>query len=122
MGLLKKYKWHRLADETAAALAELPPGDIRLVQIEEKKICLTRFKDSWYGFAHGCPHAGGLRNEGYQDGEGNVICPIHHYAFSLRNGHNTSGEGYKLKTYPVESRPDGLYVGLDGGGLASFFK
>ena len=117
MSLLKKYKWHKVSAEAAAAIVNLPPGDIGLVEVEGKKICITRFRDAWYGFAHSCPHAGGLMNEGYQDGEGNVVCPVHHYAFSLRNGHNTSGEGYKIKTYPVESREDGLYVGLDVGGL-----
>ena len=117
MGLLKKYKWHKIAPDAAAAIVALPSDDIALIEVEGKKICITRYKDSWYGFAHSCPHAGGLMNEGYQDGEGNVVCPIHHYAFSLRNGHNTTGEGYKIKTYPVESRKDGLYVGLEGKGL-----
>ncbi len=115
MSLLKKYKWHKVAEP--GAFANLEADDIRLVEAEGKKICITRYKDAWYGFSHSCPHAGGLMNEGYQDGEGNVVCPVHNYAFSLRIGHNTSGEGYKIKTYPVESREDGLYVGLDGVGL-----
>jgi nitrite reductase/ring-hydroxylating ferredoxin subunit len=112
---LKRYKWHKIAE--AADADKIAPDSIGLVEVEGKKICITKFQDKWYGFAHTCPHAGGLMEEGYQDGEGNVICPIHHYAFSLRNGHNTTGEGYKIKTYPVESRPEGLFVGVQAGGL-----
>ena len=39
----------------------------------------------------------------------------------LRNGRDANGEGYKLKTYPVEIRPDGIYIGLDEGGLFKWF-
>jgi hypothetical protein len=30
----------------------------------------------------------------------------------MENGRNTSGEGYYLKTYPIEIREDGIYIGL----------
>jgi nitrite reductase/ring-hydroxylating ferredoxin subunit len=44
---------------------------------------------------------------------GNIVCPLHRYKFSLVNGRNVSGEGYYLKTYPVEQREDGLYIGFE---------
>jgi nitrite reductase/ring-hydroxylating ferredoxin subunit len=112
---LKKYTWHKVA-ETEADIKWLP-GEVALVEAGDKKVCIARWKDGWYGFSHSCPHAGGLMEEGYLDDLGNVVCPIHHYKFSLRNGRNTTGEGYKLKTYPVESRPDGVFVGIVEGGL-----
>jgi nitrite reductase/ring-hydroxylating ferredoxin subunit len=111
----KKYKWHKVA--ASEAEIKWSSGDIGVVEVEGKKVCIARFKDGWYGFAHHCPHAGGLMDEGYLDDAGNVVCPVHHYKFSLRNGRNSSGEGYKLKTYPVELRPDGIFVGLEEGGL-----
>ena len=46
------------------------------------------------------------------DGVGNIVCPLHRYKFNLETGRNVTGEGYFLKTYPVESRPDGIYVGF----------
>ncbi|MDP4216390.1 MAG: Rieske 2Fe-2S domain-containing protein [Bacteroidota bacterium] len=109
----RKYKWHRVA--ASAAELSWSPGDIALVEVDGKKVCIARFADGWYGFSHSCPHAGGLMNEGYLDDAGNVVCPIHHYKFSLRNGRNTTGEGYKLKTYPVELRPEGVFVGIEEG-------
>lgn len=111
----KKYKWHKVAEPEAAG--KLSPGDIGIVVVDGKKICIAQWQNGWYGFAHSCPHAGGLMEEGYLDDLGNVVCPVHHYKFSLKNGRNSSGEGYKLKTYPVESRPDGLFVGIEEGGL-----
>jgi len=48
--------------------------------------------------------------DGFIDATGQVVCPLHRYRFNIKNGRNTSGEGYYLKTYPLERREDGLYV------------
>jgi nitrite reductase/ring-hydroxylating ferredoxin subunit len=66
-----------------------------------------------YACTHKCPHAGGHLSEGYTDALGNIVCPLHRYKFSLANGRNTSGEGYYLRTYPVDVRPDGVYIGFE---------
>ena len=84
-------------------------------------ICITKFQDAWFAFAFKCPHAGGMLAEGYVDAIGNIVCPLHRYKFSIRNGRNSSGEGYALKTYPTELRPDGLFIGFEEGGLLSWF-
>ena len=55
--------------------------------------------------------------DGYIDKSCNVVCPVHNLKFNLETGRDTNGEGYKLKTYPIELRPDGLYIGLDEGGF-----
>jgi len=75
----------------------------------------------YFGFAHTCPHAGAPMTDGYIDGACNVVCPVHQLKFNLRNGRDSNGEGYRLKTYPVEIRPDGIYIGLDEGGLFKWF-
>ena len=48
--------------------------------------------------------------QGYVDGLGNIVCPLHRYRFELNRGRNVSGEGYYLKVYQVEEREDGVYV------------
>ncbi|MEP6845364.1 MAG: Rieske 2Fe-2S domain-containing protein, partial [Panacibacter sp.] len=60
-----------------------------------------------------CPHAGGILADGHIDTMGNIVCPLHHYRFNMQNGRNTSGEGFFVKTYPVEIREDGVYVGME---------
>lgn len=91
------------------------PNNISVVEIRDRKICLAFHAGQWHGFAYKCPHASGIMANGNIDAMGNIVCPLHRYRFSLKNGRNTSGEGYYLKTYPVEQRPDGIYIGLTTG-------
>ncbi len=97
--------WHKLNEPAGKGTAE--------VIIAGKKICITKWRDKWYGCATRCPHAGGALIGGYIDALGNIVCPVHHYRFSLASGRNTSGEGYFLKTYKVENREDGWYIGIE---------
>lgn len=115
-----KYDWYRMADATEQVVAE---RELRLWEVNHKKLCFTRLDGKLYAFYHKCPHAGGQLAEGYLDAQGNIVCPIHRYKYSVRNGRNTSGEGYYLSTYPVEVREDGVYVGFARKqGLFSLFK
>ena len=104
------YTWHKIAESAAELSAS--ENRISVADINGKKICVTEYNQQWYGFAYKCPHASGIMAEGYIDAVGNVVCPVHRFKFSLANGRNTSGEGYYLKTYPVELREDGVYVGI----------
>lgn len=115
----KKYKWHKVADREGDI--KWTPGDIAEVEINGKKICIARAKEGWYGFANTCPHAGAPMIDGYVAGGCNVICPVHNLKFNLKNGRDTMGGGYSLKTYPVEIRPEGIFVGLEEGGLFKWF-
>ncbi len=56
-----------------------------------------------------CPHASQDLSTGDQVGF-NIICPKHHYKFDIRNGRNVSGEGYRLKVYPVLIDEHGEYI------------
>ena len=93
---------------------ELPvDGDIvRQFTIEGKKVCFAVYQHSLKAFAATCPHAGGQFAYARRDAAGNIICPLHGYKFNPANGRNISGEGYFLKTYPLERRADGLYIGF----------
>ena len=111
MGFIKKYKWHKVA----GGVAEIgwTSGGVAEVEVEGKTICLGRFEGVWYGFAGSCPHAGAAMVDGYIDGACHVVCAVHSLKFNLKNGQDSNGEGYKLKTYPVEVREDGVYVGVE---------
>ncbi|HSB94414.1 MAG TPA: Rieske 2Fe-2S domain-containing protein [Flavitalea sp.] len=85
---------------------------IAVVDVQDKKICVTRYRDEWYAFSAKCPHASGPMDEGFVDAAGNVVCPVHRYRFSIKNGRDSNGEGYCLKTYKLELRGQALYVGL----------
>jgi 3-phenylpropionate/trans-cinnamate dioxygenase ferredoxin subunit len=107
---LKEYTWYNVAPSFEA----LGFGSYDIIQMEiaEKTICIAKFKDNLYGFQPLCPHAGAKMVMGYIDMQGNAVCPLHRFKFALKNGYNVTGEGYNMKTYPVELREDGVFVGL----------
>jgi 3-phenylpropionate/trans-cinnamate dioxygenase ferredoxin subunit len=106
----KINRWYKIAESVNELL--LSGNRICVAEIAGKKICVAEFQQQWFGFAYKCPHASGIMADGYIDAVGNVVCPVHRFKFNLVNGRNTSGEGFYLKTYPVEVREDGVYVGL----------
>ncbi len=116
----KKYIWYKIAGsedellQTGNVLQEVKAGD--------KNLCIALYKDQWYACAAKCPHAGGSMAQGYVDALGNIVCPLHRYKFSLQKGRNTSGEGYFLKTFPIEIRPDGVFVGIEQNNLWNWLK
>ncbi|MFM6924304.1 MAG: Rieske (2Fe-2S) protein [Ferruginibacter sp.] len=87
------------------------------ININGKIICLARQQDQLFACAQKCPHAGALLANGHQDALGNLVCPLHKYRFSLKNGRNVSGEGYHLKTFKVELAADGVFVWLEDTNL-----
>ena len=112
---MKKYKWYKIAENRSELIVQ--EGSIICMEAGGKKMCLARYNDRFFACAAKCPHAGGLMEDGWLDAAGNIVCPIHRYKFSLDKGRNVTGEGYYLKTYPVEERADGIYVGIESGGI-----
>ena len=90
---------------------------IAVTSLEDRMICIGKFGEALFAFAYSCPHASGILADGYIDVMGNVVCPVHHYKYSILNGRNVSGEGYFLKTWPVEVKEDGVYVGVETNDL-----
>jgi nitrite reductase/ring-hydroxylating ferredoxin subunit len=115
----KKYTWHKISDHiNGISFAE---NNIASVEVKNKTICLGKFSEKVFAFAFKCPHAGGILADGFIDGLGNVVCPLHRYKYDLKNGRNVSGEGYYLKNWPVEIREDGVYVGMEETGFWNLF-
>jgi len=115
---MKRYKWYKIAESKAELQVEEKYA--RGIQAGGKDICLTKYNDQLYACASKCPHAGGVMEDGWVDAMGNIVCPLHRYKFSLEKGRNTSGEGYFLKTFPIEERADGVYVGIEVKNIFGF--
>lgn len=91
---------------------ELPDHDfVEQVKVNGKKLCLIKYEQKIYVIQNTCPHAGGILSGGWCK-EGNIVCPIHRYAYSLTTGRGAPGQGDYINIYPTEQREDGLYVGL----------
>lgn len=106
---MKLYDWHKIDGITASAFEELK---LKEFKVGEKRVGLVKRNDVIHAFAALCPHASAPLCNGWLDGMGRIVCPEHKYRFDPANGRNTTGEGYKLFTYPVEIRADEVYVGL----------
>jgi nitrite reductase/ring-hydroxylating ferredoxin subunit len=107
--------WHKVA--TSAAEISWQENRMCIVEAGGKKITLGLVNGQVYAFAHKCPHASGIMADGYLNAAGQVSCPLHRYRFDLKNGRNSSGEGYFLKTYSVEIREEGVFVGWEDRGF-----
>jgi len=116
----KKYRWHKIADNitdisfSAEGLAQ--------VDVAGKTVCIAYKNDRLHACTQKCPHAGGTMADGFIDALGNIVCPLHRYKFNLDTGRNISGEGYFLKTFPVEIREDGVFVGFAENNLFGWLK
>lgn len=113
-----KYNWHKIAESEKEL--DFNSNNLLVTTANKKKITVSRYKGKMQACAYTCPHAGGVLSDGHIDALGNIVCPLHHYRFNLENGWNTSGEGYYLRTFPVEVREDGVYVGMEEKKLFGF--
>lgn len=104
--------WHKIENISASGLGE---NKLTEVFVAERRIGLLKRNNSIYAFTALCPHAGAPLCEGWLDPLGRIVCPDHKYRFDPANGRNTSGEGYKLFTYPVEISDDEISIALPVG-------
>jgi len=111
----QKKQWHKIAD----SIHELywQENNMLIVEVDGKHITLARQGEQVFACAYKCPHASGILADGFIDAVGNIVCPLHRYKFSLKNGRNVTGEGYYLKTYEIRSDETGIYIGFDKKGL-----
>lgn len=103
------YIWHKIE---APLPAQLTNEKMQEVLVGEKRVGLLMKNDVLFAFSATCPHTSAPLCDGWIDAQGRIVCPLHKYRFDPQNGRNTSGEGYKLRTYPVEIRDGYIYVGL----------
>lgn len=120
MAANKKYTWHKIAT-TKEELLFNEQGLLQLT-VAGKTICIGNKSEVLTACTAKCPHAGGMLADGHIDALGNIVCPLHRYKFNLHNGRNVSGEGYFLRTLPIETRADGLFVGIEENNLFSLLK
>ena len=101
--------WQRVETMGASGLRE---GAVQEAGVGGRRICLLRRGEVVFAFSPTCPHAGARLCEGWMDARGDVVCPAHGYRFSPKNGLNRSGEGYRLKTFPVKVEGEAIFVAL----------
>ena len=68
-----------------AKTAEIAPGNVKLIEVGEKKIALFNVDGKYYAINDTCTHQGGPLSEGELNGK-EVTCPWHGAVFDVTTG------------------------------------
>ena len=78
-------KKHASYFHTVCHVGDIPAGEGRMFAVAKMDIGVFHVGGSFYALANPCPHAGASLAHGIVEGE-TVLCRIHHWRFSLRDG------------------------------------
>jgi nitrite reductase/ring-hydroxylating ferredoxin subunit len=95
-----------------AALAEVPPGQPRLVDAGGTRMVLVRIGDRVHALGDVCAHKGGPLAEGKLSGT-RLACPWHGWMYDVRTGQCLfPGRGGAVASYAVRVEGDDVWVDL----------
>ena len=105
--------WHKVAE-----VDELGDGRVKTVTAAGKQLALVHFDGQFAAMDNRCPHQGGPLGEGSietgVDGKCWLRCPWHGWDFDPLTGKPPGGHADTGQDmYAVESRGDGIYVGIE---------
>lgn len=96
--------WTRVADN-----GEIPSGEGRSFETESGRIAIFN-QNGYHAIQDVCVHQDGSLAPGKLEGD-TVECPLHFWHYNIRTGKLLDYlNDVSLETYPVEERPDGIYV------------
>ncbi|MBC7383751.1 MAG: Rieske 2Fe-2S domain-containing protein [Bacteroidia bacterium] len=85
---------------------------VRTINLDGTLLTMIRLPEGYFAVADQCPHAGARLGHGKCTPEGKIICPVHRFQYDVKTGRGLPAQGDYVETYPVETRKDGVYVGL----------
>jgi nitrite reductase/ring-hydroxylating ferredoxin subunit len=96
-----------------AALADIPAGTMRYVEVDGLPIALANVGGTIYAFGDACRHEGGPLSAGVLIDD-TVTCPWHGWTYSVRSGKAiVPPVGIRVPTYAVRIEGDDVYVTID---------
>ncbi|MEZ5022597.1 MAG: Rieske (2Fe-2S) protein [Chitinophagales bacterium] len=107
-----RYKWVKLNEDQSYKLKVLEISKPTFVRVDDHRICVVRLDEGWFGVNNICPHAGAALHAGHCNKAGIVACPVHGYKFNVKTGISVDGNNYHVKTFKIEKREDGFYIGI----------
>lgn len=105
-----RIRWERIADSAESLLSCMPENGVKGIYVGGKNVCLVSHQGKLHALRDRCPHQGYVFSKGACAHDGTLVCPWHRYGFSLQTGR---GAGLHVDVYPLEERPDGLYIGFE---------
>lgn len=104
--MTKCLKWVKIAET-----GDVPPGAGRAFEADGFFIAVFNVDGKLYAIDDSCPHQGSSLAAGTLEGYV-VTCRSHGMKVNVTAGEQQAGSGMNVRSFPLESRPDGLYVGL----------
>ena len=102
-----------MAMQRVAASADVPEGQVRVVEVDGQEIALCRAEGAFYAIDNVCTHDGGPLDQGELD-EYQIECPRHGARFDVRSGRAlTLPAVIPVHKYAVEVRDGDIYVDPD---------
>lgn len=101
-----KMRWHRVAGPD-----DLDEGQVTTCPAGLKTIALTKLGGKYGAIDNRCPHQGGPLGQGTIEND-KIRCPWHGFDWDPFTGEAAGGPDFNAQTYPVETRADGVYVGI----------
>lgn len=110
-----------------ATVADLPPGQRKIVTIDRREIGVFNVQGEFYALRNLCPHRSGPLCSGrvrplvvttgvYQreyEREGEILkCPWHQWEFDIKTGQALYDEKLRVKTYRVVQEGDDVVLYL----------
>jgi nitrite reductase/ring-hydroxylating ferredoxin subunit len=105
-------KWIKLFDSQANFLERVVLDRIFNISVNGILISILRKEQDIFAFKSTCPHAGASLADGFVNNFNEIVCPLHGYRFSLKDGKEKSRHSCELPLYATSLREDGFYIGL----------
>ena len=96
---------------TVAKLEDIPEGEARSFDIEDRIIAILKRDDQLYAMDDMCPHMGASLSAGYVEGTV-VACPWHAWRFDFCDGTWCDNPRMKIDTFPVRIEDGAIQVCL----------
>jgi len=91
--------------------SELPPGTMKAVLVDGRKIVVCHTEAGWFAADNSCPHRGGPLAQGDLIGSA-IVCPWHVWTFDLASGRNDINPEITLCTHEVREVNGAILIRL----------
>ncbi len=71
---------------------------------------MAHTSDGFRAFDNACPHQSEALSKGRLTQFNEVVCPLHHYRFSVKSGQESRNRCRPMNIYKVEQRDAGLFL------------
>jgi 3-phenylpropionate/trans-cinnamate dioxygenase ferredoxin subunit len=94
-----------------AEIGSISLGGGKAFEVDGLSVAVFNVNGTLYAIDDSCPHQGSSLAMGKLEGC-TVTCRSHGMKVNVTGDEQQSGSGMIVRSFPLESRPDGLYVGV----------